>query len=947
MDNLDKYTEFYIKCPVKPARRFHSFAIIAAYALALGGVSLMILSLHLPDSLLMLFLVPVVIAPLLGYGRSVYLPQTILLIIAAVGVTSIVSQDFAASLRTIFFALLSGIGMAEITRYLTRLRRAAEQALRASQEAARASEEKLAKVFQSSPASITLIRFRDGLYNDVNESQLRITGYRREEIVGHTTAELRIFADVQELQAFDRTLLAEGRVRDMECHFRIKSGEIRLGRISAETIKLDDETYVLAVVEDITEHKRTQERNDHLTTVLRAIRNVNQLITHERDRDRLIQGACESLVQARGYLYASLVLVNQKGEPHTIAEAGQEAYALSGLMNQAKLPNCIEQALSQSDPVVVNAPFDLCVGCLWLPENKDTGTLSVRLDYEGQALGVLSVSLPAHLTTDAEEQELFQEVAGDIAFALHSIEQEQKRREAEETLRQERNLLRTLIDLLPDGVFAKDMFGRKVLANRVDLMYMGLQNESEALGKTDFDTFPPEIATNFWADDQQVLQTGQPVINHQDRIIVDDQERWILTSKVPLCDSTGQIIGLVGVGHDITDYRCAELEKAKLQEQLLQSQKMEAIGRLAGGIAHDFNNHLTAINGYTELLLDELPPDHPFRADLEEIRKAAARSASLTRQLLAFSRRQILQLQPLNLNEVVADMENMLRRLIGEAIDLQLNLSPVTGTILADQHQIEQVILNLVVNAYDAMPDGGRLIVRTSYSQVDAEQTETNWSMLPGSYVTLSVIDNGIGMDEETQSHLFEPFFTTKPKGEGTGLGLATAYGIVKQSNGYILAASELGKGSTFTIYVPQIESTSQPDQAQVRNQQHLKGSETILLVEDENIVRTLAHRVLEGRGYTILEASNGVEALALLERYQDKIHLILTDVIMPGGLNGHALVEQVLSQRPEIKVLYMSGYTDDAIVHHGVLDPQVNLIAKPFRVDDLTRQVREVLDEA
>ncbi len=946
--SMDKYDpEFYVRCPVKPGRPFNPLAVVAIYVLLLAGACLLILTMRIPDSLLVLFLVPIVIAPLLGYGRRVYLVQVVLLMLASVGVTFVVSLNFRASLGTIFFATISGIGMAEITYNLSRRRRAAERALRTSQEATRASEEKLAKVFQSSPAAISIVRLRDGLYNDVNEGQLRITGYRREEMVGHTTGELEIFADAQEQQAFERALRSGGRARGMECHFRTRSGEIRLVRVSAETIELDGEPYVLAVAEDVTDHRRIEERNAHLTTVLRAIRNVNQLINHERDRDQLLQGACTSLVETRGYLYAGLVLIDQKGEPYAVFEAGPEAYALCGLMERATLPNCIEQALACPDLVLVSPPYDLCVGCPWLPKEMVPGTMAVRLAYEGQVFGGLLVSIPSHLAAAVEEQELFLEVAGDIAFALYSIEQEQKRRETEEALRRERNLLRTLIDLFPDAIQAKDMLGRKVLANRADMMAMGVKDESEVVGKTDFDFYAPEVAARFWDEDQHVLQTGQPIISREGHVVVDGEDRWFLTTKVPLCDSTGSVVGVVGVGHEITEHKRAEQERARLKEQLLQSQKMEAIGRLAGGIAHDFNNHLTAINGYTELLLAELPPDHPFRADLEEIRKAAVRSASLTRQLLAFSRRQLLQPQALDLNLVVAGMENMLRRLIGETIDLQLDLVPAGGDILADQHQIEQVILNLVINACDAMPNGGVLIVRTGLVRMGDEQPKTRLAMRPGPYVTLSVIDTGIGMDEETRSHLFEPFFTTKPKGEGTGLGLATAYGIVRQSDGYILASSELGHGSTFTMYLPQIEPVARTELPGIDQQQRLQGTETILLVEDEDVVRALAQRVLERRGYTVLQASNGVQALDLLEQYPDEIHLILTDVIMPGGLNGHALVERVLVQRPEIKVLYMSGYTDDAIAHHGVLDPQVNLIAKPFRVDDLARYVREVLDRA
>lgn len=393
-----------------------------------------------------------------------------------------------------------------------------------------------------------------------------------------------------------------------------------------------------------------------------------------------------------------------------------------------------------------------------------------------------------------------------------------------------------------------------------------------------------------------------------------------------------------GVLRDIT-------ERKRLQEQLLQAQKMEAIGRLAGGVAHDFNNLLTVINGYSELLLLRYPDPHdPIRREIEQIRKAGARATGLTRQLLAFSRKQVLQPQLLDLDDLVADVGKMLQRLIGEDIELITIPRPGLGQVKADPGQIEQVIMNLAINARDAMPQGGKLTIETANVRLDEGYTRQHTEVKPGPYVMLAVSDSGIGMDKETQARIFEPFFTTKTQGRGTGLGLAAVYGIVKQSGGHIWVYSEVGRGTTFKVYLPQIEEMVETPQPSVAPSQLPQGSETILLVEDEEGVREFIFDILRASGYTVLEARNGREALMISKRYSGAIHLLLTDVVMPE-MSGRELVGYLASLRPQMKVLYMSGYTDDAIVRHGVLEPGRILLQKPFTPYALTRRIREVLD--
>jgi signal transduction histidine kinase len=385
-------------------------------------------------------------------------------------------------------------------------------------------------------------------------------------------------------------------------------------------------------------------------------------------------------------------------------------------------------------------------------------------------------------------------------------------------------------------------------------------------------------------------------------------------------------------------------DRAQLEEQFRQAQKMEAVGRLAGGIAHDFNNLLTVIAGYAQLALESVPASEPLAGHLAEVKKAADRASELTRQLLAFSRRQVLTVQVTNLNAIVAGMEKMLRRLIGEDIDLETRLAPDLASVRTDPGQIEQIIMNLAVNARDAMPAGGKLTLETRNVELDASYASSHATVVPGPYVLLAVSDTGVGMDDELLSHIFEPFFTTKEQGKGTGLGLAMVYGTVKQSSGYIWAYSAKGKGTTFKIYLPRAEKTEE-EAGERRAEEHPpSGAETILLVEDEAGVRGLAQRVLEQYGYRVLVAQHGEEALRLLGKHDGPIHLLVTDVVMPG-ISGRELAEALRLSKPDLKVLYMSGYTDEAIVRHGVLEEGVQFLQKPFTPQGLAHKVRQVLD--
>ncbi len=389
------------------------------------------------------------------------------------------------------------------------------------------------------------------------------------------------------------------------------------------------------------------------------------------------------------------------------------------------------------------------------------------------------------------------------------------------------------------------------------------------------------------------------------------------------------------IAEDITDRR-------QLEEQFRQAQKMEAVGRLAGGVAHDFNNLLMVINGYTEVLLEELESGDAMFQKVQSIQQAADRAATLTRQLLAFSRKQLLELKVVDVNTVISDMERLLRPLIGENIGLITRLSPEAGRTRADAGQLEQVIMNLVVNAKDAMPEGGKITVQSSEVTVRQNFREHRF-IQPGRYVVLSVSDTGHGMDKETQSRIFEPFFTTKEKGKGTGLGLSTVYGIVKQSGGYVFAQSEPGAGTTFYIYLPRVEESPE-EMSPAKAQENEKGGcETVLLVEDEESVRELVRETLKARGYKVLEADNGESGLRVAAAYSDRIDILITDVVRPG-MGGRELSKRLLQIRPNLGVLYLSGYTEDTILHQGVLGPGTAFLQKPFTLQNLARKVREVL---
>jgi PAS domain S-box-containing protein len=511
-----------------------------------------------------------------------------------------------------------------------------------------------------------------------------------------------------------------------------------------------------------------------------------------------------------------------------------------------------------------------------------------------------------------------------------------ERRRVEAALRESEEHYRLIAENTSDliSLFDFDNGWRRVYASPSHQTILGFA-PAELIGQPLPDLIHPEDLNRVLEQIPQIAAHGTGQVTCRLRH-ADSSWRWIDVQATIIDRQGGRYI--VAVGRDIT-------ERTRLEAQLLAAQRMESIGRLAGGVAHDFNNLLTAIMGNLELALDTLPANHIVHEDLVEAQKATNRAADLTRQLLAFARKQPIETRIINVNDLIAEMDKLLRRLIGADIELITQPAPDLAPIKADSSQIEQVIVNLAVNARDAMPGGGKLTIETRNVEIDQDYVQLHIGVAAGMYVLLAISDTGTGMDAETQRQAFEPFFTTKPKGRGTGLGLATCYGIVKQHGGHISAYSEPGHGSTFRVYLP---LAGEPLPAQEQRQQPPalpSGTETVLLAEDELAVRVLAARVLRERGYIVLEAGDGDEALRLAHEHSTApIDLLLTDVVMPR-VGGRALVEQVSAIQPSIKVLYISGYADHAVIHHGRLDPGVEFLHKPFSPSTLARKVREVLD--
>ncbi len=511
------------------------------------------------------------------------------------------------------------------------------------------------------------------------------------------------------------------------------------------------------------------------------------------------------------------------------------------------------------------------------------------------------------------------------------------RKRTEAALLESEEVYRTLVETSPDAIVLTALDGTIRLCNQRALAMAGCSGASELVGFNAFELMPEEERDRA-REKAQALLTSDGISNREHTLIRKDGSRFPGDLNVSLyLDSHGQPKGLVAIIRDLTSRR-------RLEAQLLQAQKMEAIGKLAGGVAHDFNNLLTAIIGYSDLLLSDSAVTHSMRQDLQAIKKVGEKASGLVRQLLAFSRRQVMQPRIMNLNTAIRDMGKMLQRLVGENTEVVTVLDPDLGYTRADPVQIEQVLLNLAVNSRDAMPSGGKLFIETANVDLKESPPAAGLAVLPGKYIMLTLRDTGSGMDQETIAHAFEPFFSTKDAGRGSGLGLSTVYGIVSQSGGTISVESETGQGTTFRMYLPRVEKDPESRESGQAPKKSPQGNETILVAEDEDGVRGVVRSFLEGKGYKVLEARDGVEAMEIWEKHQGLIHLLVTDLVMPR-MGGLELAQRLTRANEGLKVLYMSGYSDQAVANQGVLEPGTMFLQKPFSTDVLAQYVRRLLD--
>src|SRR5712691_529150 len=765
----------------------------------------------------------------------------------------------------------------------------------------------------------------DSTYLFANAAAAKILGYTLEELIGRNGLELVHPED----QPMCRERLGElvanpGGTVHLQCRIVGRDGSSRWVESVAKNLLADPEMRALVVnYRDVSDRVRAEAERQVLSEVIHALTLTNNL-------DELlgkIHLALKKVLPAENCFVALYDRVT--GMFHFPFFADQYDNAPPPLKVGR---SCTAYVFRTGRPMLIPQDvFDQLAaqGEVELVGSPSPAWLGVPLQTPSETIGVLAVQHYEDKNAySGRDVQFLSSVGGQIALAI-------ERKRTEEALRKSESVFRLLFshNPLPTWLFDKETLQFLEVNDKAVEQYGYSREEFLQLRLTDVrpESDVPLLKKRLERPWGALMP---PAVWRHKR-----KDGRVFEAEITSHDLEfgGRRATLV-VAQDVT-------ERKHLEDQLRQAQKMEAVGRLAGGVAHDFNNLLMIVKGHSELLLQESVTNEKVRRKAEQIDKAADRATALTRQLLAFSRMQVLQPKVISLNSIVKELGHLLPRLIGEDVELLVRTGDRLGLVRADANQIEQVIMNLAVNARDAMPDGGRFCIETSNADLDSSCRTTHAVLTPGPYFLLTVTDTGTGMDAETQAHIFEPFFTTKEKGKGTGLGLATVYGVVKQSGVFIWVYSELGDGTTFKRYLPRVEElaerASQPAQVPARAG---RGTETVLVVEDEAPVRSVARQVLERHGYTVLEAPSAEAALDIVARYSGAIHLLLTDVVMPG-LNGRELATRLATLRPDAKVIFMSGYTDDAVTRHGVLEPGSAYVQKPFTPDAIARKVREVLD--
>ena len=753
------------------------------------------------------------------------------------------------------------------------------------------------RAFAINPAAIGIIRFDDNLIIDVNQTWQEMFGYSREEVLGSSVVDLHLWPTTENRNHFLGELQKEGSVRNREFTVLRKSGDSFQVLCSAEFMAIEDTTYIVSSWLDITEQKRADEALRHSENLLRSITDNSPDAIYVKDRESRWLMANPTV----------LAIVGKTAE-EAIGKTDLELYD-DPQIGHAILQNdryILERGRSETFEEVADTT-----------EGRRT-FLSVKTpwrDEKGEVIGIIGIS--------------------------HDITE---RKRAEEELRVSEQRFRSMFQhsaagmalVSPDFCFLQVNSGFCQMLDRT---------ESELLGKSFQDvTFHEdqqvglELVRRVLSGEIETFQLEKRYLRKDGTVI------WGLASITLTRDNQNNPLHFVAQIQDITASRNAVEEKLKLEAQLQQAQKMESVGRLAGGIAHDFNNMLSVILGHTEMALEQGDLKQSLYDDLVEIQKAARRSADLTRQLLAFARKQTIAPIAVDLNETISGMTNMLQRLIGEGILLDWQPSLNLWPVMVDPSQIDQILANLCVNARDAISDVGRITLETRNCTIDENYCASHADFVPGEYVQLTVSDNGSGIDRETLNHIFEPFFTTKRFGAGTGLGLATVYGAVKQNNGFITVESAPEQGTTITIYLPHYKGKVIKSRTENTGMPKC-GQETILLVEDEPAILKMSKVMLKRQGYNVLAASSPAEAIRLAREHSGEIHLLMTDVIMPE-MNGHSLAKYLRSLFPKLKCLFMSGYTADVMVKHGVLEDGICFIQKPFTAQNLAKNVLKAMGD-
>ena len=785
----------------------------------------------------------------------------------------------------------------------------------------------LEQIFQGSPDPVIVV---DTTFQTqcINAEFERTFGYSAADSLGRPIDELLFPPDRAAEAKWIVQCLQRGESLTLETKRRCKDGTLLDVSVSCAPLIIDGRPAAFyALYRNISERKRAEALSS-------ALYRIAEKASAEQDLQQFfaaIHGIVDELMCARNFSIAiyepesdllSFPYFVDEQEPTPISRklgSGLLEYVLRTGEPLLCTPESAKQLQRRGEAVlsspIPNSPMPL----QWL---------GVPLKVNQRIFGALVLKSYSRNTRFGErDKDVLTLVAQQLAAAID-------RKRNEQALRRSEVLYRSLVQTAVYGIYRSSLEGRFLDVNPALIGMLGYNSALEVLSldpKEDVFADPAEYTRLI----DEFRRTGR-----MDGVEV----RWKRNdgASITVRISGRAVAGgdepadvLEAIAEDITERRV-------LEDQFRQAQKMEAVGRLAGGIAHDFNNLLMVIGGYTEVMLGQLTVGHPLFSKAEAIQQASDRATTLTRQLLAFSRKQLLELKIVNVNAIVSDMERLLRPLIGEDIELTTQLEPSVGCTRADAGQLEQVIMNLVVNAKDALPTGGKVCIRTASVALDDSYRPENTYIKPGPYVMIAVSDNGQGMDRETQARIFEPFFTTKEKGKGTGLGLSTVYGIIKQSGGYVFVQSELGRGTVFTIYFPRVDEPCDAVGATPVSVAAAGGSETVLLVEDEESVRQLVRETLESRGYRVLEAGNGDAALALAASHSETIHLVITDVVMPG-LSGHELAQQLLSARAGLKVLYLSGYAQDAFPTPSA-EAQKAFLQKPFTLQSLARKVREIL---